>query len=83
LIILAIYRIFKIANRSDNHTYFLFCIGVGIMISSQFLMNAMGIIGLIPLKGIAVPFISYGGSSLLALSIAMGMVLMISKRTKA
>jgi cell division protein FtsW len=82
LMILTVYRIFKIANRSDNHVYFLFCIGVGIMISSQFLMNAMGIIGLIPLKGIAVPFISYGGSSMLALSIAMGMVLMISKKAK-
>jgi cell division protein FtsW len=52
------------------------------MISLQFLMNAMGIIGLIPLKGIAVPFISYGGSSMIALSIAIGMVLMVSKKAK-
>jgi len=82
LMILAVYRIFKIANRNDNHVFFLFCVGVGIMISVQFLMNAMGIIGLIPLKGIAVPFISYGGSSMIALCIAIGMVLMISKRGK-
>jgi cell division protein FtsW len=82
LMILVIYRIFKIANRSENHVYYLFSVGIGIMISLQFLMNAMGIIGLIPLKGIAVPFISYGGSSMLALTIAIGMVLMVSKKAK-
>lgn len=34
---------------------------------------------MIPIKGIAVPFLSYGGSSILALGIAIGMVLSISK----
>jgi len=82
LMILMIYRIFKIGNRSENHVYYLFSVGIGIMISLQFLMNAMGIIGLIPLKGIAVPFISYGGSSMIALSVAIGMVLMVSKKAK-
>jgi cell division protein FtsW len=36
---------------------------------------------MIPIKGIAVPFLSYGGSSMLALSIAIGMVLSISRET--
>ncbi|OQX73733.1 MAG: hypothetical protein B6D59_04735 [Campylobacteraceae bacterium 4484_4] len=35
-----------------------------------------------PVKGLAVPFVSYGGSSLLAHAIAIGMVLMISKRVE-
>ncbi len=82
LMLLLIYRILKISNRSENHVYYLFSVGIAIMISLQFLMNAMGIIGLIPLKGIAVPFISYGGSSMLALCLAIGMVLMVSKRAK-
>lgn len=82
LMISLVYRIFKIANRSENHVYYLFSIGIGVMVSLQFLMNAMGIIGLTPLKGIAVPFISYGGSSMMALSIAIGMLLMVSKRAK-
>jgi len=82
LMLLMIYRIFKIASRSDNHVFYLFAMGIATMISSQFLINALGIIGLIPLKGIAVPFISYGGSSVLALSFAIGLVLMISKRAK-
>lgn len=81
IFLMVVYRIFKIANRSENHIFYLFAIGIAIMISAQFLINALGVVGLIPLKGIAVPFISYGGSSLLALSIAMGMIIMISKRT--
>ena len=34
---------------------------------------------MIPIKGIAVPFLSYGGSSMLAMSLAIGLVLSISK----
>jgi len=44
------------------------------------LVNSYGISGLTPIKGIAVPFLSYGGSQIVANSIAIGMVLMISKR---
>ncbi len=77
-----VYRIFKIANRSTNKVYYLFSVGIGLLIVFSFLMNAYGITSLTPIKGIAVPFLSYGGSSILALSIGIGMVLMISKRTK-
>ncbi len=77
-----VHQIFKIANRSENPVFYLFCVGIATMISSQFLMNSLGISGVMPIKGITVPFISYGGSSLLSLSIAIGMILMISKRAK-
>ncbi|MDR0664527.1 MAG: FtsW/RodA/SpoVE family cell cycle protein [Helicobacteraceae bacterium] len=82
LILLVIYRIFKIANRSDNPVFYLFSIGIGVMIASQFLMNALGATGLIPIKGISAPFLSYGGASLTAFSVAIGMALMISKKAK-
>jgi cell division protein FtsW len=49
------------------------------MISGAFLINSFGISGIIPIKGIAVPFLSYGGSSLLSIAIAMGLVLSISR----
>ncbi len=75
-----IFRIFQMAKRSENRLYYLFASGVGLLISFSFLMNALGITAVIPAKGIAVPFLSYGGSSLLALSMGVGMVLMISKR---
>ena len=80
LIISMIFWLLRIANRSENPVYYLFCIGIAVMFTSQFAMNALGIVGLAPVKGITLPFVSYGGSSIIALSIAVGMVMAISKR---
>ena len=75
-----IFRIFKIAAKVKNPMYYLFSIGVGLLISFAFILNSYGISGITPIKGIAVPFLSYGGSHILASCIAIGMVLMISKK---
>lgn len=75
-----VYRIFKIASKVENTVYYLFAIGVGLLIAFAFLLNAYGISGITPIKGIAVPFLSYGGSHILASCIAIGMILMISKK---
>ena len=80
VVIVILQRIFKIANRSENPVHYLFSVGIGLLFAFAFLMNAYGISGLTPIKGISVPFLSYGGSSMLAASIGMGMVLMISKK---
>ena len=80
LFLAIIYRIFRIANRSESQVGFLFCVGFGSMLGFSFLLNAYGISGLTPIKGIAVPFYSYGGGSLLANCIAIGMVLCLSKQ---
>ena len=79
-ILFIVFRIFKIASKVKNPTYYLFCIGVGLLISFAFILNAYGISGITPIKGIAVPFLSYGGSHIIAISVAIGMVLMISKK---
>ncbi len=79
-IIAIIYRIFKIANRSKDKVNYLFSLGIGLLITFSFLINSYGITSIIPMKGIAVPFLSYGGSSMLASSIGVGLVLMISKK---
>ncbi len=76
------FRLLKIANRSENRIFFLFTLGITLTIATSFFINAFGVSGITPVKGIAVPFVSYGGSSLLANSIAIGMVLMLSKRIK-
>jgi cell division protein FtsW len=52
------------------------------MIIIAFLINSYGISGMIPIKGIAVPFLSYGGSSMLAMALAVGLVLSISRLAK-
>lgn len=78
--LLIIFRIFKIASKVENPMHYLFSIGVGLLISASFILNSYGIAGITPIKGIAVPFLSYGGSHILASCIAIGMVLMISKK---
>ena len=79
-ILFIVYRIFKIAAKVDGHIYYLFSIGVGMLIAFAFILNAYGISGMTPIKGIAVPFLSYGGSHIMASCVAIGMVLMLSKK---
>ncbi|WP_457745423.1 FtsW/RodA/SpoVE family cell cycle protein [Sulfurimonas sp.] len=75
-------RIFKIANRSEDTSMYLFSIGIGLILAFSFLVNAYGISGITPIKGISVPFLSYGGSSMLGACFGVGMVLMASKKAK-
>ncbi|MDQ0155873.1 FtsW/RodA/SpoVE family cell cycle protein [Robertmurraya andreesenii] len=56
----------------------LLAIGVSSMIGIQTFINLAGISGIFPLMGIPLPFVSYGGSSLLQLSIAMGILVNVS-----
>lgn len=81
LFFLLIRRLLRLAKLSDNLKYKLFIIGMALIIGGQLIMNSFGEVGIIPIKGITVPFLSYGGSSLISLSIGMGMVLMLSKRS--
>ncbi len=81
LYILLIHRIFKIANATEDMTTYLFSVGVASLIGFSLLINSFGISSLIPIKGLAVPFLSYGGSSMLANAVGIGLVLLLSKRT--
>lgn len=82
ILFIVIWRIFRISRRVENPIYHLFTLGIGLMIILAFLINSYGISGMIPIKGIAVPFLSYGGSSMLSLGISIGLVLSISKTAK-
>ena len=79
IMFMIIWRIFKISRRVDNPIYHLFTLGIALMIIIAFLINSYGISGMIPIKGIAVPLLSYGGSSMLAMAISIGLVLSISR----
>jgi len=82
LIAVILFRIFHIASRVENPMYHFFSMGMGLLIVLAFLINSYGISGMIPIKGIAVPFLSYGGSHIVAASLGIGLVLMISKKRK-
>lgn len=58
-------------------------IGVTVMVVGQALINLSVVLGLLPTKGIPLPFISYGGSSLLAMLLATGVLLNISQQADA
>ncbi|MBA1433299.1 MAG: FtsW/RodA/SpoVE family cell cycle protein [Epsilonproteobacteria bacterium] len=73
-------RIYKVANRVEDTSLYLFSIGIGLILAFSFLVNAYGISGITPVKGISVPFLSYGGSAMLGAAFGVGMVLMASKK---
>ncbi|NLK67241.1 MAG: FtsW/RodA/SpoVE family cell cycle protein [Campylobacteraceae bacterium] len=83
LFFILLYRVFRVGLKSKNNVHYLFCVGIGFMFLFSFMVNSYGITSLIPIKGIAVPFLSYGGSQLLGSSMAIGFILMISKKIKA
>jgi cell division protein FtsW len=55
-------------------------LGITVMILSQTLINLGVVLGMMPTKGIPLPFISYGGSSLLVMLLATGVLLNISRQ---
>ena len=52
--------------------------GIGSWIGFQTFVNLGGVSGIIPLTGVTLPFISYGGTSILMLSLAMGILINVS-----
>lgn len=67
-----------IGLRSKDPFGSLLAIGIASMIGIQSFINLAGISGIFPLMGIPLPFLSYGGSSLLQLSISMGILVNVS-----
>ena len=72
LYLLLISAIFKLSQISTDPFFSLLVSGVGLLICFQTLINISAIVALIPLTGVPLPFISYGGSSLVTLLFAVG-----------
>lgn len=75
------YRAFKIAFDSDDGFSKLLAAGLGAGFVLQTFFILGGVMKLIPLTGITLPFVSYGGSSIVANFAALGLLLLISDRT--
>jgi cell division protein FtsW len=74
-------RIKHIIDRAPDDFTKLLCVGILVWFGSQTLINVGGMIGLLPLKGITLPFISYGGTSLVFVIFAIGLLFQISRYT--
>lgn len=82
LFILILYRGIKIALKSNDNFSKYLAFGMIFQIIIQTVMNLMVVIGLIPVTGVTLPFLSYGGSSLLISLISIGILLNISRHQK-
>jgi rod shape determining protein RodA len=82
LFFLLIYRIIHIALETHDPFGSYLCAGVTGMITFQVFQNVGMGIGILPITGIPLPFISYGGSSILASLIALGLILNVSSRSR-
>jgi cell division protein FtsW len=77
-----VYRGFRIAVEAPDRFGFLVAAGITTWIAAQTLLNMAVNLALFPLTGITMPFISYGGSSLVSIMLATGILLNISMHSK-
>jgi cell division protein FtsW len=78
-----IFSIFRIALRAKDPMSKYACAGIGAWIAFQTIMNIGSATSLIPVVGVTLPLISYGGSSLVATYLALGFVLGAARRDPA
>lgn len=74
-------RIKRIAERAPDNFSRLVVIGILVWLSVQAMVNMGAMLGLLPLKGITLPLISYGGSSVLLVMATLGLVFQVSHYT--
>lgn len=73
------YRGLRIALRAPDHYGMLFATGITSLLVLQALLNAAVIVAAVPPTGVTLPFISYGGSSLVTVMAAIGILLNIGR----
>ena len=73
-----LFRILMIGRKCPNNRGATLCYGVATYIFLHIAINLMGIMGMIPLTGVPLPFMSYGGSFTICLIAALTMVQRVS-----
>ena len=79
LFVLLIWRGFLIARNAPSKFSSLLVMGIMVQVGVQVFLNIGVVTGALPATGVALPFFSYGGSSLLILMAEMGVVLNVSR----
>ncbi|HHP51687.1 MAG TPA: putative lipid II flippase FtsW [Moorella mulderi] len=83
LFLILIWRGFRVAFKAPDNFARLLAAGLTIMLAVQVLINMGMTTGLLPVTGIPLPLLSYGGSSLLFTLLSLGVLLNISRYVKA
>ena len=82
LYLVLVERGLRIASAAQDEFRAILAAGLSLVIGVQAFIIAAGNLKLIPLTGITLPFVSYGGSSLLANSVIVGLLVALSERTR-
>lgn len=82
LFTILLYRGIKISNNTNDLFGKYLSFGIVFQLVFQAIMNLSVVVGLIPVTGVTLPFLSYGGSSLLISMASMGIVLNLSRKCK-
>src|SRR5690606_13032249 len=80
---LVVARGIKIAQTAEDEYGAYIAFGISALLAMQVLLNLSVAMAILPTKGLTLPFISYGGSSLMVSAGAMGILLNISRRRAA
>ncbi len=75
-----IYRILKVGEKSDNNFSRYVALGTVTILLIHFIANVGSAIGFLPVVGLNLPFVSYGGSNLLTMAILIGIILNTAER---
>lgn len=78
-----LWRTLRVGYLSDHPFTLFLCVGIAVVTAVQFFVILLGSLGIIPLTGVTVPFLSYGKVSMILNILAFGLVLVISSHNKS
>ncbi|MCD8355580.1 MAG: rod shape-determining protein RodA [Clostridia bacterium] len=81
-LIALIFRVFYVAFHAPSQISSLLCVGIGSMLLFQTFENIFMCLGIGPVMGLTLPFFSYGGSSIVTMFLALGIVVGVSRKSQ-
>ncbi len=79
LLLSLVFVCFKVASKARNRFNQLLAAGISSLLATQILLNISAMVALVPLTGIPLPLISYGGSSLIIILTSIGILISIAR----